>query len=221
MKRLLRWCAYLLLAAVIAVVGIYLAVGLSGAAKVSAAKERAAAELAEALPASKEQAVRDRDRVRRVVAGWGVPTYSWQELTCAIGHDDAGWIVQDYYQECRIRSIDLIEADESSPGPCRWTDLPSGNRSLGQMPPTSAYRASSHALTAADPSRSLCPDGILQPPRYGESRLVRGSRPRQLGRNVGWTVVIVETPVSRTVIGCDPWKPVFCFEPMEEPVMDS
>jgi hypothetical protein len=219
MRKVLRWCGYVALALVLLVVGGYVIRGLSGAAGVAHAKKRAAAELAAALPASEEQSVRDRDRVRAaVVATWGRPTYAWQELVCSLDTVDAGWIVQSYTQECRIRSVDLIPATGAAGDRCEWTSVPT--RVEGEpMSGVTATIGPSSAFDEQHPYRLGCPGGILAPPTGGASRMLSGSRPADLESSPAWIVVTTDTAVSSTDLGCDPWAVVFCSSPVDRPVL--
>src|SRR4051812_11120827 len=125
MKTFLRCCAALVLGFVLLVATLYVARGLHGRAEVSAAKQQAVDELVAALPDSRRQAVRDRDRVRAAVAGrWGRPTYSWQELVCQLESRDAGFIVQSYDQDCRLETVDLIPVARARGDGCLVLSLP-------------------------------------------------------------------------------------------------
>jgi hypothetical protein len=218
MRTVLRWCAYVALALVLLVVAGYVIRGLNEAADVAAAKKRAAAELAAALPASQERAVRDRDRVRAaVVARWGRPTYAWQELVCSLDTVDAGWIVQSYTQECRIRSVDLIPTTSADGDRCEWTPVP---QTKGE--PVSGVAATigpSNAFDEDHPYRFGCPGGIVAPPTGGASKLLTGSRPKDLDASRAWIVVTTDTSVSSTDLGCDPWAIPFCSSPADRPVL--
>jgi hypothetical protein len=229
MKTFLRVCAYSFLGFVLLVGGVYVAQGLHGAAKVSRAKEQAAAEVTEALPAAKVQAVRDRDAVRAVTSTkWGRPAYAWQELTCSLGTVDAGWIVQSYTQECRIRSVDLFPTADAArvesgvPGwECDFSslslDVPTDPRAAA-VPWASVDRGPSSALAGENPTQVGCPD-LLEPSRLGVSRMLSGVRPTSLDQSPGWTVVTVSTDVSSSDLGCSPWALLFCTSPIDEPVI--
>jgi hypothetical protein len=230
MKTLLRWCAYGVLVVVVAGGVAYVVHGLSGAAAVAQAKQDAAAELAAALPASTHQATRDRDRIRtRVVAAWGRPAYSWQELVCSLDSRDAGWIVQSYTQECQVRSVDLIPVARAKGARCEWLPTPNTTTSGGSgtdpaaEPPPGAdiRRGPSTAFDEAHPFRWECPGGILAPTMSGASRLLSGNRPADLDESPAWVVVTVSTDVSSSDLGCDPWTLLFCTEPVDRPVLGN
>jgi hypothetical protein len=228
MKMLLRWCAFGVVAVVLAAGVVYVVHGLRGAAAVAQAKQDAASELAAALPASTQQAARDRDRIRTgVVAAWGRPAYSWQELVCVLDSRDAGWIVQSYTQECQVRSVDLIPATRAKGAQCEWLPPPSTTPSEGSGTDPAAEplsgadirRGPSTAFDEAHPFRWGCPGGILAPTTSGASRLLSGSRPANLDESPAWVVVTVYTDVSSTDLGCDPWTLLFCTEPVDRPVL--
>lgn len=224
MRTFLRWCAITLVTIVLLAVGGYVFHGLEGASDVARAKRAAAAELAAALPASRAHAARDRDRVVAVAATeWGRPAYTWQELECDLDTVDAGWIVQYYVQECRIQSVDLIPVATAPGARCAWTPvppLPVTTSGPGAGPPAAAIHAGpASAFDDEHPYRFGCPGGIVGPPKYATSRLLSGHKPTSLDGSAAWVVVSVETDVSRTELGCDPWAVVFCSEPVDGPVL--
>ena len=217
--RFLRWCAFLLLGGLLAVAALYVAIGAHGSAEVSAAKRQALQDVALGLPDGMRQASEDRDRVRRAGDRWGRPAYSWQELICALNHSEAGLLVQEYYQECRVRSVDLIASGEPVSGLCLSRELPAPVGELGPQSSFSVHVTSSEALTSPDPIETSCPDGALVTPLSGESRLLTGTRPGRLDPTTAWTIVVVDTPVSHSTLGCSPWALLFCSEPVDQPVM--
>src|SRR4051812_41119058 len=223
MKTFLRWCAALVLGLVVLVATLYLAHGLHGVAELSVAKQQAADDLAAALPDSRQQAVRDRDRVRAAVgARWGRPAYSWQELVCELESRDAGFIVQSYGQYCRLETVDLIPLARTRGDGCLTTSLP------GALPETDPGEGPTSWVDAArgpsstfgeDLLRSGCPNGIVESRGLGVSRMLAGSRPDSLDGSPAWIAVTVRTEVSNTDLGCDPWALPFCSGPVEEPVL--
>jgi hypothetical protein len=222
MKKFLRGCATVVLALVLLAVIAYVAHGLQGMAEVSRAKHQAADDVAAALPTSEQRADRTREEVRAAVGGrWGQPTYAWRELVCDLRSVDAGWIVQSYRQECRVRTVDLVPAARVDSEECDW--LPSSALAAVQddpMPPTvTIMRGPSSAFDEQHPYRKGCPDGILAPPQLGTTRLLSGSRPTSLDGSPAWVVISVDTQVSSTDLGCSPWGVVFCSQPVDEPVL--
>lgn len=63
------------------------------------------------------------------------------------------------------------------------------------------------------------PGGLTRPPLLGISRMLNGRRPDSLVSSPAWLVVEIDTPVSRTVLGCDPWVVWQCAAPVDAPVM--
>jgi len=216
-KRFLRGCALLVLVAMLMTAGGYLVHGLHGAARLTAAKRRAAADLADALPASKREAAGDQARALADVDRFGRPAYSWQELHCELSTEDVGWIVDQYVQECRINSVALIPTSGADPGNCEYVQSPGG---AGSPAPDDAqvYRGTTDMLEDDEPM-TYCPDGIVAPSRLGVSRLLDGERPGDLGASPAWLVVVVHTNVSYSELGCDPWTILFCTAPVDRPVM--
>lgn len=206
---------------VVALMGIlYLVQGVVGSAHVSAAKTQAAEDLVAALPAGERRAVRDGEQVRAGLARLGAPEYAWQELVCELDTNDVGWIVDEYVQRCHVRSVDLFPVERAAPGICEdvyVTDTFAANVS-GIV---RVRRGRSTDLASARPWQRMCPDGLVGPPLLGTSRSLRGHRPGTLSSSPAWVVAETETPVSRTVLGCDPWTVLFCSEPVDAPVMGS
>ena len=215
---LLRGCAFVILTIVLLVAGSYVARGVVGAAKVSQARHRAAANLVESLPSAQRQATRDRERMREALGPrWGRASYSWQELVCELDHEDSGWIVENYTQECRIRSVELMAFAKVSRPDCERPPVlgPSGEQAYQPE----VFLGPTHAFHDEHPFRSGCPDGIVKEPKYGASRLLEGHRPTSLDESPAWVVGIVYTDVSRTSLGCDPWAVPFCTAPVDEPIL--
>ncbi|HEY0951318.1 hypothetical protein [Nocardioides sp.] len=215
MRTFLRWCAALLLLAVLVAAAGYLAGGLHGAAQVAKAKEAAAAAVEVGLPAGQRQADHEQARVHRAaVERWGSPAYSWQELVCAIGSRDAGWIVESYEQDCRIVSVDLVPRPRTTGTGCTslWVRT-------GPLAGADLVRGSTAALAQQEPSAAMCPDGIVTPRRSGATRLLSGARPADLDESPAWLVVTTSVEVSTTDLGCDPWALLFCQAPVDEPVL--
>ncbi|HYF73805.1 MAG TPA: hypothetical protein VD864_13335 [Nocardioides sp.] len=217
MRTLLRGCAALIVVVVLVGAIGYVAHGLRGAARVADARERARDELAAALPAGRQEATREHDRVQRAVtARWGSPAYSWQELVCDLDTRDAGWIVQSYEQYCRIRTVDLVPAPAAEGAECEYPWVRSG-----PLAGVDLVRGPTAAFDRERPYEAMCPDGIMAPLPWGASRLLGGARPSSLDESAGWLVVTTSTELSRTDLGCDPWKPVFCSAPVDDPVLDD
>ena len=219
MIRFLRCCAVVVLVVLLAAGTAYLVHGLHGAHEVAAAKQRAATDLAAALPAGERRAADDRRRARPGIHRLGRPSYSWQELRCDLATEDAGWTVETYVQECRISSVALVPTAEATPGRCEYLGL-AGDAAGSSSPPAQVFRGTASALAADDPL-TYCPDGVVAPPRIGVGRLLSGHRPADLGASPGWFVVVVDTDVSRSELGCDPWAIVFCTAPVDRVVLDA
>ena len=217
MKRFLRWCAYVVLAFLALVVAVYVAHGLSAQSEVNAAKRQAAADLVAALPESELQATRDRDRARSL-GHLGAPAYAWQELVCQLDTSESGWIVEDYVQECQVRSVDLYPATGPTSGDCLYQPLPVDND--GSPVAVSAVRGPSSALESDEPWAASCPDWLLSPAAAGSSRLLQGRRPTDLSSSPAWVVVSTGTDVSSTSLGCSAWGLLFCSAPVDDPVLD-
>lgn len=203
----------------VALLGVlYVVRGLVGTAHVAAAKKQAAADLAAALPTSERRATVNRRQVRASLDRLGAPAYSWQELVCELDTNDVGWIVDEYVQQCDIRSVDLIPAAQAAPGDCEYLSLPEASKET-RSGTVAVWRGRSTVLDSESPGARMCPDGLTGPPLIGTSRMLEGRRPRGLSSSAAWIVVETVTPVSRTVLGCDPWTVGFCTAPVDAPVM--
>ena len=209
MKRFLLVVGTLLLAGVLLVTGLYVAHGVRGSAGLPRLKRQAAVEVTAALPAAGRGADDRQRQVRRRLHDLGRPRYAWSELTCDLSTIDAGWIVQDWVQECEIRTVDLFPVEHAGAGDCQ--DL--------LVPDADVTRGRAAVLTARRPYRHYCPDGLVRPALLGTTRLLAGRRPRSLSSSPAWVVAQTHTPVSRTVLGCDPWAVPFCEEPVDGPVL--
>ena len=218
MKRFVRVLASLVCCGAALLGILYVGQGLVGMAHVAAAKKQAAADLTAALPAGERRATAGRERVRTSLSGVGAPAYSWQELVCELDTNDVGWIVDEYVQQCDIRSVDLVPVTRAAPGGCESLYFP---RTLdaARSGTVGVRRGSSTVLASARPWAQMCPDGLTGPPLIGTSRMLDGQRPTSLSSSPAWIVVETTTPVSRTVLGCDPWTVVFCTEPVDAPVV--
>jgi hypothetical protein len=245
MKRLVGWLAIVFAALVLLMSAAYVASGVHGTIVLAKAKKKAVSDLAAELPGGKVEAVRDRDQVRAAYrATWGPPEYAWQELVCELDTVDVGWIADHYTQRCRIRSVDLIPTTATSgrcsraplpttaPAPApstTTTSTPGTNPGPGAGPPSgpgldTRYRAvvdigPTDAFDDHHPYRLGCPGDILEPPDFPATRMLSGSRPPSLAASPAWIVVTIDTAVSTTDLGCDPWAVLFCTEPVDRPII--
>lgn len=215
MDRLPKILALVAVTHVALVAGCYVVSGATGTVQLAKAKRQAVTDVATALPASETRARRQQQRLRLFLAGSGRPAYSWRELDCDLTTDDAGWIVQDYVQECQVRTVDLFPEPDARPGDCQYVPLP-----VDADPSYGSHLARGPASAMTGPGTS-CPDGLTAPPRLGVSRVLDGARPPDLGSSPGWLVAETRTPVSRTTLGCSPWGVVCCGEPVHRPLVEA
>ncbi|MCD4535522.1 hypothetical protein LRP67_15635 [Nocardioides sp. cx-169] len=235
MRKLLRGCAFVTLGAAVVLACVYLVHGLVGQAALSKAKDRASADIAEKLPAAREVAAQDRERVRSrldtLTAGRpDHPAHSWTELVCDISSMDAGWVVQSYSQKCHLRTVDAIPLE----GPADDGATPAGaessaDRECVSTPPepgavdvtsrVSIHRGPATAYDADEPHREGCPDDIFTPADRETTRPLNGTRPAGTEDAHSWLVLTIETPVSHIDLGCDPWVPLLCASPLDAPVL--
>jgi hypothetical protein len=220
MRRFLRVIA-MAATGFLALLGIlYLTQGLVGSAHVKKAKEQAAADLTAALPSAQVEATAARERVRASLSQLGAPTNSWQELVCELETNDSGWVVNEYVQQCDIRSVDLIPTTRAAAGDCENLYFPEAIQAAN-VGFVGVWRGRSTVLAAERSWEHNCPDGLTGPPLIGTSRLLQGRRSENLSASSGWIVVVTTSSVSRTVLGCNPWAILFCSEPIDTPVMSA
>jgi len=219
MRRFLRVIAIAVAVGVALLTILYLTQGLVGRGRVEEAKEQATADLAAALPSAQLQATAERDRVRASLSQLGAPTHSWQELVCELDTNDRGWIVDEYVQQCNIRIVDLVPTTGVATSDCEHLYFPDAISAANVV--VGVWRGRSTVLAAQRPWLQGCPDGLTGPPLIGASRLLQGRRPENLSSSSEWIVIETLTPVSRTVLGCDPWAILFCSSPVDSPVMSA
>ena len=195
----------------------YVVRGVAGTITVNRAVAAARSDVAEGLPQAVDRAERDRVAVRSALERLGAPTYSFSELWCDLGSNDAGWIVQEYTQECVVRSVDLYAVPDG-PRRCAWTHV---DASVAPSSSVLVQRGSTPSLSMPKPYYRMCPDGLTRPSPFGSSRLLSGARPTDLSSSPAWVVAESTTPVSDSVLGCSPWAVIFCGEPVDRPVLPA
>ena len=219
--RLLRVVGLLLLGLLALTVVAYVARGVVGTFPIARAKAEARADAEKGLPRAVEQSRRDRLAVRSALDDLGAPSYSFSELSCDLGTNDSGWIVDEYTQECAVRSVDLYAVDHG-PRRCESVPLDADVTADVEAPGFAAVeRGRTTSLVMAEPYYRMCPDGIVRPSAFGASRLLDGTRPRTLQSSPAWVVAVTSTPVSDSVLGCSPWGIIFCTKPVDRPVLPS
>jgi hypothetical protein len=217
MNRASKIIAAIVLTPVVLVLGWYAVSGVTGTIEVAKAKRQAVTDVATALPASDAQAQRQQERLRAGVRE-GAVAYSWRELDCDITSNDAGWIVQDYVQECEVRTVDLFPVPDARPGSCQYVPVPPA---VDPAYRSHLTRGRTESITAPLQSQTFCPDGLTAPPRLGVSRVLAGSRPQDLSLSPAWLVAESRTPVSRTTLGCNPWGVLLCTQPVHRPLLEA
>jgi hypothetical protein len=195
----------------------YVVHGVVATVSVHRAEAAARSDVAEGLPHAVDLASQDRSAVRAALEHLGAPTHSFSELSCDLGSNDAGWIVEEYTQECVVRSVDLYAVTH---GPRRCESI-SVDASVAPGTFVVAQRGSTSSLSLTKPYYRMCPDGLTRPSPFGSSRLLSGSRPTDLTASPAWVVAETSTPVSDSVLGCSPWAVIFCGEPVDRPVLPA
>ncbi|QCX28804.1 hypothetical protein [Nocardioides jishulii] len=221
MNKYLRALVVLVAVLVLLPLGAYVVHGLHGEAQLSWDERSAAAEVERQLPAAREVAADERARiVSRLSEGTTVAT--WQEVRCTLDSVDAGWIVQSYEQQCWLRTVDVMRSAEPRPGAADGCTSP---RIVGEGRPayTSSVRTYEGPGSVFPTSFDRSADsfggcrGVLAA-RPGEAReVISGSRPDGLAGDEVWLVLEIETPLTRSHLGCHPWKLPFCERPGDSP----
>jgi len=212
--RILRWLVVVALVLVTTVVAVYVGRGLWVSSQVARAQDQAAADLTAGLPSGQAEAERDLGAVVRVAQA-GEPSHVWRELVCEVDNQDAGMFLVDYYyQRCFIHSVAAIPAEGADPGNCE--SLP--------LPPRFRFSARVLVTTARPGDVDHCARRTIEDPRYVSSRasrLLEGTpaTPSDLQASPYWVVAVVDTEVSKTELGCAPWKVLFCTLPVDAPTM--
>ena len=141
----------------------------------------------------------------------------WRELVCEVDNQDAGMFLVDYYyQRCFIHSVAVIPTGEHD----------ANTNDCERRPVPRRFRFSGNALiTIARPDEvGDCAAGTLELPFQIESRASRplkGSAATlsELQASPYWVVAVANTEVSKTELGCAPWKVLFCVVPVGAPAM--
>lgn len=197
MTTFMRWTGRILAGFLALVVLAYVAHGVWGTWQVHQAKDdaRETVRMLQRDTGITDQVVKDNRAVL------GQPEQSWSQVVCRLGTNDAGWIVQDYTQRCSRQVVDLYPASKQQ--------LAEG---LGE--PGDDIRVTQCAGTSCGPV-----------PESGSSGFgARAATPAvwEVQGDLGagdYTMVVVEGPVGQSVLGCHPWKIVFCNGPVDRPVL--
>jgi len=216
--KTLRW---LLVAAVVlmtAAAVVFVGRGLWVSRQVADAQDQALADLTAGLPAGRADAERDLDALVQAARA-GEPSHMWRELVCEVDNQDAGMFLVDYYyQRCFLHSVAVIPAVEHD----------ADTNYCERRPVPRRVRFSGNALiTIARPDEvGDCAAGTLELAFQIESRASRpleGSAATlsELQASPYWVVVVANTEVSKTELGCAPWKVLFCEVPVGAPVIDA
>ena len=188
-------------------------------------RNRAAADAAAGLQqhrAAFESEVQQDDALLRPVLG--EPAGARYGYYCEVVHDDQGWIVSDWRQECSLRSqtwypvTDSVTALEAAiaarPGAEtrfgeRFTNSPARPCarlfSIGRDTASLVYRAP-RCLPMSDPTTRFAAVDWTTPPAGAPAA------------GTSYLVVTGEQQISNTSLGCAP-TPVFCQAPFNDPAV--
>jgi len=225
--RIMRLALMALAAVVALAVTAYLVLNVS--AVITAKRQRAeisnqiTARISQQLPAT-------RERGEAIAAGIGAtPTHAWLAQKCGFRTNDAGWIVQNYREECLLESVHVWEV-ASEPeartllgnrvqagtkpfvnGACQHYTVSDSLR--GPDPSFESQLSFLYIAPAAEGNRWCAPvEGA-----YQKRRSVVGEIPA-LDDSRGWLVVIQSDQLVDEGIGCLHWSVIFCDNPFgDEP----
>lgn len=199
MTTFLRWTARVILGIFAFLVLVYLVQGLWGTARLHGAKGDAE-ETVRALQRDTgltDQAVKDNR------AALGEPERSWGQVVCELRSRDAGWVVQDYAQQCEWQHVAIYPATVQRRA--ERLDDPVGSVRVKECDDVDCL---------PEPQAAPTGEGIewwagTEPVWFAQSELGDGR----------YTVVTTSGPQSTTELGCNPWVLPFCTEPVDHPVM--
>lgn len=213
LRSLTRTFAVLLALVLGIPVAVYVGFGVVRTVEQRHLDDAARGDLEASLPGAERDTRLIRARALAATARRGSPSYSWTEVICSFETDDAGWIVQDYRQQCQVHSVDLVPLTTSPGERCS-----SGPESY--QPGYTTMTAPPSGLSSSDYADG-CP--VLLRASPGRSVLLAGRRPSvaALGSAPGWLVVEVRVEASSTLLGCSPWDVLFCSNPLDHPAMDE
>lgn len=214
--KILRWFLVVVVVLMTATAAIYGGRGLWVARQVAQAQDQALADLTASLSVGRADADRDLGALVQAARA-GEPSHMWRELVCEVDNQDGSlFFVDYYYQRCFIHSVAVM--------PTGKHDVDTNECEHRQVP--RRFRFSGNALiTIARPGEvGDCAASILLLPFQIESR---ASQPlegatvtlSELRASPYWVVAVVDTEVSKTELGCAPWKVIFCEVPVGAPKM--
>lgn len=154
----------------------------------------------------------------------GTPTGARYGYVCEVVNDDQGWIVVRYRQECALRSQSVYPVTMSVGAvQSGIAGLPGAEARFGEPWRSTAAKPCGRMFSTlpANPKVEFrgpnCP--LPKDPSYRFAALDWTNLPAGVPPTDGSYVVVTRTePISNTVLGCRP-APVFCFAPVEDPVV--
>lgn len=198
MRTALRWIGVTATSLAALLVVIYAATALIAALQLGGDKDDARSTVS--------QLVRDTGDVdRRVEVNretLGEPLRSWSQVVCELETTGGGWVVSSWFQSCALQQVDIYPATHMD----RAEELRESHRRV-------TIQDSSDELVEVDPVPTEGPgygDTAATQPKWS----VRGELDDE-----AYTVVTVRSAEATTDLGCSPWVPLICEQPVERAVM--
>lgn len=199
MRTFGRWIGGIAMSLVSLLVVIYVATALIAALQLDGDKDDARSTVSEL--------VRDTGDVDRRVEDnretLGEPLRSWSQVVCDLQGRGGGWVIHSWYQRCSLQQVDIYPAAHMD----RAEALADTHRRV-------RIQDSSDEHVDVDPVPTQDPedygDTTATPPKWS----VRGELDDD-----AYTVVTVSSRDATTDLGCSPWVPLICEEPVERAVM--
>lgn len=199
MRTFVRWTGLVSMSLVALLVLIYVVTALIAAVQLGGDKDDARSTVA--------QLVRDTGDVDRRVKDnretLGEPLRSWSQVVCDLQSRDSGWVVNSWYQRCSLQQVDIypaadLERAEALADTHRGVSIEDSADDYVDVDPVPIEAAEDYSATAATP-----PKWSVRADLDGED----------------YTVVTVSSADATTDLGCSPWVPLICEEPVDRAVM--
>lgn len=199
MRTALRWIGVTATSLAALLVVIYAATALIAALQLGGDKDDARSTVS--------QLVRDTGDVdRRVEANretLGEPLRSWSQVVCDLEGRGGGWVIHSWYQRCSLQQVDIYPAAHMDRAEAladlhRRVRIDDSADEHVDVDPVPTQAAEGYSDTAATP------------PKWS----VRGELDGE-----DYTVVTVSSADATTDLGCSPWVPLICEQPVERAVM--
>ena len=194
---------------------VYLAVNLAGLARGWHQRNQLADDFTEQ---ARELLPELRDQQAAVAAEAGrEPERAWIEQVCSFGHDDSGWMINNYREQCSVRAVSAWRVESLATGRSllRVTppDYPIHDPTCEELGTLRDGSGNVSLALAGRDADSRCEDATS----YGtETRTIDGDS-EPLPTDATWVVVADDTGnLVDADIGCTHWSLLFCDNPFTD-----